>query len=334
MILPVYNAEDTLTSAVDSILRQSFQQFELLIVNDGSTDRSRDILAGYRDPRIRIIDCHVNRGLVAALNDALQEARADLIARQDADDISLPKRFELQRAMLEAEPNLGAVGAALQTVWANGSAAGTWKYPESATIARWQSLFKTPVAHSAVMFRRGRVLEVGGYLKEFKYAEDYDLWSRLLKVADIRSISHPLVKYALGPQGVSRARAREQMAVQCRIAARNMREVLGADVPDEVVQTLAIGIDLQEGTIEYEQFVKAASTCTILVKAFMKSQIERTERAALLYDYRGKLFKLTRMLPYRSRVPAIKEIISMAPKGALGRVTGAIEGIRCLMPFG
>lgn len=332
VILPVCNAESTLTAAVDSVLQQSFREFELIIVNDGSVDGSAKILRGYRDPRIRIIDRQVNRGLVAALNDALHEARAEIIARQDSDDVSLPERFAQQRAVLETEPKIGAVGATLKLSVPGRSSAGAWEYPADPLVARWQALFKTPVAHSAVMFRRRQVLGVGGYSEEFRYAEDYDLWSRLLKVADIRSLSRPLVKYALSPGGVSRAKSIEQRAVHCRIAARNMRELLGADVPREVVQRLAIGVDFQDAPTGYDDFIEAATTCTGLFNAFVDSEWGRSSRAALLSDYRDRLFRLARMLPYRLRLRGLHALRSIAPRGAFGLVTAAVGGIRTLNP--
>ncbi len=154
VILPVYNAERSIAAAVMSVLRQSFSDFELIAINDGSTDSSGEILRSFGDCRIRIIERKNNRGLVAALNDALGEAKGEFVARQDADDVSLPERLALQRDAFDTSPNVGAVGANLELMANDSESRGNWIYPDTPDGARWQALFKTPVAHSAVMYRR------------------------------------------------------------------------------------------------------------------------------------------------------------------------------------
>jgi glycosyltransferase involved in cell wall biosynthesis len=316
--MPVCNAERSVAAAVESVLRQSFGDFELLAIDDGSTDASGRILRSFRDSRIRIIDRHCNRGLVAVLNDALQEATGEFVARHDADDVSLPERFALQRAVLDAQPEIGAVGAALQLVHDGGARGGTWTYPDTSAAARWQALFKTPVAHSVVMYRRRCVLEVGGYSEEFKYAEDYDLWSRLLKVAEITSLSTCLLRYSLGAEGVSRAKSREQQAVHCRIAARNMAELLGREVPLTTVRTLAIDLDLRETLKSYTECVSAGTTCAALFAAFIDRVTERTDVRAVSADCCDRYLQLVRLLPYRLRPRALLELRALAPRGAIG----------------
>ncbi len=154
-------------------------------------------------------------------------------------------------------------------------------------LARWQALFKTPVAHSAVLFRRHLALEVGGYSEEFQYAEDYDLWSRLLKVTEIKSLSVPLVQYNLGVSGVSRAKSREQREVQCQIAARNMRDLIGDEVPSHVVWALAIGLDVRESFTDYSGFVSATTVCARLFDAFIKGT-EASQVRGVVQDCNGR----------------------------------------------
>ena len=319
VILPVFNAERTLAASVESVLQQSFNNFELIAIDDGSTDRSGQILRSFRDPRIRVIEHQSNRGLVAALNDGLQEAAGALIARQDADDVSMPIRFALQRAVLAEEPRLGAVGAALQLV-RDGTRSDVWSYPLSPTAARWQALFKTPVAHSVAMFRRNCAMQVGGYSETFKYAEDYDLWSRLLKVADIKSLPAALLNYSLDPAGISRSKSCEQRAVHCEIAARNMQELLGTAVPPNIVRILATDIDMGEVVDDRSEVIAAASTCHSLFRAFVNLGAHGNDIGAVSADCRDRYLRLVRMLPLNRRPGAIREIRALASSTAFGLV--------------
>lgn len=317
VILPVYNAERSVAAAIESVIRQSYADFELIVINDGSTDNSSKILAAYKDSRIRIIERPHNVGLVTALNDALAEARGVLVARQDADDISLPERLALQREVLDTDPNVGAVGTSLELI-TNGTASGKiWNYPNNTVEANWQSLFKTPVAHSAVMYRRRLVLEVGGYSENFKFAEDYDLWSRLLKVSGIKSIPKPLVRYSVDSGGVSRSKFSEQRAVHCRIASKNMSDLLGRVVPADVAHTLAILIDDPTANISYPQFIMAAETCSELYNTFVEKFYMRGICDQVSAHFCSMLMRMVRMLPYRMRPRAVIKSRQLSPPGAL-----------------
>lgn len=174
VLLPVYNAERYLAVAIDSLLEQTFQDFEIIAINDGSTDLSGEILDEYalRDYRVRVFH-RPQRGLVSALNDGIDLARGEWIARMDADDIALPLRFELQlKNLLSNEADF--CGGAIQLF---GSSRGIKLYPASNELFGVALLFSAPVAHPTVIgktaiFRRLR------YDNNFKHAEDYDLWQR------------------------------------------------------------------------------------------------------------------------------------------------------------
>jgi hypothetical protein len=205
--MSVYNGERFLAEAIDSILAQSFADFELLVVDDGSRDRTPEMLRAYaaRDPRLRPI-IRENRGLVASLNQLLAEARAPLIARMDADDVCLPTRFERQIAFLAAHPDYGVVGCRTFDIDDKG---GPWPvaslpHPEThedllAAIDQGAPL----LCHPAVMFRREIVLGVGGYHAAFKHCEDLDLWLRLASVTRMGNITERLIRYRHYPEQVS-----------------------------------------------------------------------------------------------------------------------------------
>ena len=317
VLLPVFNAQETVGRAMQSILAQTFHDFELLVVNDGSEDGSLEAVKKFCDPRIEIIDLKRNCGLVAALNCGLEAARGDLIARQDADDESLPARLQLQCAALSNNSKLVAVGAALR-IMRNESATGeVWKYPASAAGARWQSLFKTPVAHSAVMYRRKPVVECGGYSDEYKCAEDYELWSRLLEIGDIRSLSNILVGYDVGIGGVSRTRANEQRRVHCRIAGNNMQRLSNSRIESDVIELLSFGVEDFGVLQEFSRFQRAVNVFASLYQTFLA-----TERALwdgempseVRLDMEERACKIVRMLPYRERLRGLNCILTAMPK--------------------
>jgi len=212
--MSVYNSARFLAPALESILAQTFTDFELLVLDDGSTDASRAVIEAYsaRDPRIQLIS-RENRGLVASLNQLLASARAPIIARMDADDISEPERFALQYAFLLANPDHGVVGCRTDDIddhdrpWPCPSPLHTLTHEGIvAAIARDEPL----LCHPAVMFRRDVVLSVGGYHGAFRHCEDYDLWLRLASVTQMANLPERLIRYRHYPEQVSSRHATEQ----------------------------------------------------------------------------------------------------------------------------
>lgn len=195
VVMPVYNAEKYLPAAIESILNQTFSDFEFLILNDGSTDNSAAIISRYRDSRIRLIQAAENQGLIAQLNQGLHLARGRYIARMDADDISLKNRLEKQVKFLEAHPEVGILGAAISHL---GPAGITYTETFPLTHPRIQSflLLDTPFAHPVVMLRRAVLLENHlHYHPAYPAAEDYKLWLDMLQVTQGANLPEPLLYY-------------------------------------------------------------------------------------------------------------------------------------------
>jgi glycosyltransferase involved in cell wall biosynthesis len=197
VLMPVYNAESYLAEAVESILRQTFADFEFLVIDDGSTDRSGAILAGYaaRDRRVRLTS-RPNTGYTVALNELLGLASGELVARMDADDVALPHRLERQVDYLRAHPEVVCVGTAVHLI----DSAGRYLrdgHPgmEHEAIQQRALAGDCPLNHPSVMMRRAAVQAVGGYHPEFEPAEDLDLWLRLGEVGRLASLPEVLMKY-------------------------------------------------------------------------------------------------------------------------------------------
>lgn len=179
VLLAVHNGEPWLREAVASILAQSWREFEFLIIDDASTDGTPEFLRTLSDPRVRIVRNETNLGLTASLNRGLQLAQGDLIARQDADDLSHPHRLAKQAAFLSAHPQIAAVGSQAWLMDERGHSLGRKDFPLGHRGIWWSHLWDNALAHSAVMFRRKAVLEAGGYDEGYRASQDYELWSRL-----------------------------------------------------------------------------------------------------------------------------------------------------------
>ncbi len=225
VIMPVYNAERYLRDAVESILAQTFSDFELLAIDDGSQDHSLQILQEYakQDARVRIHVYENNRGIVAALNQGLALARGTYIARMDADDISRPERFAKQVEFLEEHSETGIVGSAICVIDPDGRQLGIIKFPLDDLSIRWKSLLICPFAHPSIMLRRSLLLEHElSYRFELTNVEDYDLWVRLLSYTEGANLPEILMLYRAHAWSVSDLNAEGQRAKHFKVSMENV----------------------------------------------------------------------------------------------------------------
>jgi len=198
VLMPVYNAELYLSEAVESILNQTFSEFEFIIIDDGSTDSSLSILQAYakKDKRIRLV-FRENKGLVETLNEGLLLANGELIARMDADDISLPTRFEKQMAYLKSNVACLLLGCRVIIIDSDGDEICemgdyfTHKELDDGFLARKGQL----IYHPSVMMRKEIIDSINGYRKKYPHVEDLDLFLRVSELGKIENLKEPLLKY-------------------------------------------------------------------------------------------------------------------------------------------
>jgi len=205
VVMPVFNGERFLRGAVDSILKQSFHDFEFLIVDDGSTDSTPSILECYRrqDKRIKVLR-QSNRGIVESLNRGCLVARGDYVARMDADDVCAPKRLENQVAFLDASPEVGLVGCGkYDNIDVTGAVLYTTYLPENNETIQRTLVQRWCFLHPSIMFKRSLLGEAGFYRKEFEGAEDHDFILRLLEHCQAHNLQERLISYRLNPKGLS-----------------------------------------------------------------------------------------------------------------------------------
>lgn len=230
VVLPVYNGEMYIEKAIESILNQSFTDFELIVLNDGSSDKTRGIIDKYSvDARVQIIH-QENIGLIKTLNKGLSIAKGIFIARMDADDICHTNRFEVQFSRLITDDSLSVLGSSIRLIDEDGQFLRQIDYPKIEDIA---SFIKkgSPVAHPAIMMRLDHVMEVGGYREAFDCAEDYDLWYRLHDAGfKIDNCSEVLLDYRQTLSGISFSKNDKQTVVTRLVQlAHDMRMRKGKD---------------------------------------------------------------------------------------------------------
>ena len=244
VVLPVHNAEAYVREAVESILAQTFTDFECIIINDGSTDNSGVVLRelARRDARIVLVE-RPNDGLVSALNEGIKIARAELIARMDADDVAMPERFALQHARMIQEPELAVLGSFFRIMDRDDAIRLYDNRPLTPAAAMRFVKHGCPVAHPTVMMRRDAVLKADGYRKAFSHAEDYDLWLRMSDLGyAIANLPQPLLNYREHGANVSEVHWEAQR--RSTTLARLAHQVRKAGLPDpfEGVETIDAGL--------------------------------------------------------------------------------------------
>lgn len=201
--MSVYNSADFLREAIDSILKQTFRDFEFIIINDGSKDDSLKIIKSFGDKRIKLIS-RANKGLTASLNEGLKLAKGEYIARQDADDISVGSRLEKEVAYLDANPRTALVGSNYTVMDMDGTELTTTNVFTRPSDLKLTQITCNQYGHGSIMLRRNILKKVGEYDKSVGYVEDYDLWTRISQVADIANIEEPLYLYRRNTESITR----------------------------------------------------------------------------------------------------------------------------------
>lgn len=223
VLMPVYNGEKYLREAIESILNQSFTDYEFLIINDGSTDASEEIILSYKDPRIRYIRNEKNLKLIATLNKGLAMCNGKYIARMDADDISYPERFAVQVKFMEAHPEYGLCGT---NIGIDGRFKSWVRIGESDYI-RFCLLFHNPVCHPTAMIRTSIIRDHQlDYPAEYIHAEEYILWLHILQYSKVINLNEKLLTYRLHEGQVSQVFKDDQFQIGQRIRLELFHEIV------------------------------------------------------------------------------------------------------------
>lgn len=252
VILPVFNGAFYLNEAISSILQQSYQDFELIIINDGSTDDSGSIIEKYltHDRRIRYFEKKVNSGLIDSLNFGISHAKGEYIARMDADDISLSNRLAFQKKFLDDHQQMGVIGSNVHFINSSGKRISNFinnrTLPKTAQQISWTMCFTNCLIHPTVMFRRELIEREGGYSLSSLHAEDYDLWTRLLKVTHFYNLPQKLLLLRKHDKNVTVVHFDTTVSNSRRISSDYISSILNLHTSDELVNLLWSAFPLNE----------------------------------------------------------------------------------------
>jgi glycosyltransferase involved in cell wall biosynthesis len=239
--MPVYNGQRYVGEAIASAVGQGYDDFEFVIVDDGSTDDTPAILAGWaaRDPRIVIHRTPHNEGIPAALNRGLAVARGEYIVRQDADDLCVAGRIAKQVAVLDAEPRTVLVSAGYELIDEEGRRRGWRMRLEAPEVLEYLLNFSNAIGgHGQVMFRREVVLSLGNYHVQYDYSQDYDLWSRLMPYGRMVVLPISGMRHRLHDRRVSVTSGKRQLSNSMSISRRNLTAYLGHELDDEEFEAM------------------------------------------------------------------------------------------------
>jgi glycosyltransferase involved in cell wall biosynthesis len=232
VVLPVFNGAQFIDQAISSILEQTYPTFELVIVDDGSTDGTWEIIRKFSDPRIAAIRHETNLGLVPALRTGIAQSTGDWIARHDADDLSASTRFQEQVDYIAIHPDVHLLGTWANVINDSGGSDGLTTrrlhHPVEHVAIRWALLWNSAFVHGSVMIRRSTLEALGGYSSESTVvpAEDYDLWSRLAERWKTHNLPRELLAYRQTAGGMSATRTQEMASNAEGVSLRGIENLL------------------------------------------------------------------------------------------------------------
>jgi glycosyltransferase involved in cell wall biosynthesis len=240
VLMSVFNDEPFLAEAIESILGQTFADFELLVIDDASTDGSRRVAESFRDPRVRVVANPVNLGLTRSLNRGLAMAGSEYVARLDGNDVSFPTRLARQVAWLDAHPEVAALGVQAAAIDTKGRRirrvalfTPQWRRPSGGLALEWYRAFDTPFIHSGVMFRREVVTRLGGYDERHPLEQDAELWARIGRHEKLANLEEELVALRCDPSSMTADPQRPERRGYAERKTAIVRSLLSALLRDE-----------------------------------------------------------------------------------------------------
>jgi glycosyltransferase involved in cell wall biosynthesis len=274
VVMPVRDGERFLVEAVESVLAQTERDLELIVVDDGSTDATPELLAGLTDPRVSVLT-RAPQGLAAALNTGCAEAAAPVIARMDADDVALPERLDRQLAFLDDRPDVALVGGGIVLVDEEGREFDREPAPAAPGLAE-----RNDLVHGTVAMRTDAFRELGGY--RLDQAEDYDLWLRFQERFGVAAVEEPVIRYRFHPGQFSVTKLERQAlgALCVRAAARTRRA--GEPDPLEYVERLDDAVAERLGVTGAE--IDRAAVADAVHWAATLTRVGRADEARALLD--------------------------------------------------
>jgi len=329
VVMPVHNAERFLAAAVDSILAQTFTDFELIAVDDGSADRSLEILQSYaaRDPRVVVAQHASNQGAAAARNHGCRMARGRYIAVMDADDVSLPVRLARQVAALDADPSLAGVGSWVRQVDEAGTMGATHTYPEEPDLVAWSMVFFNSIAHPTLLIRRDALPQPEPYAS--RVIEDYALLIPLTIAHRIRNLPEVLLLYRVWRGNTTHQPGKDAEADRVLQSALT---ALGLSVPDSYVSALR-GLSVDRYLDDPEQLAQLAATVLEVRQVYVERlrQAREIDTRSIDNDAAVRLWMVSALAARRGGVATAATValqaLRLRPRAALAFARRALRRV-------
>jgi len=292
VVMPAYNSAAFVKPAIESVLAQTYSRFELLVINDGSSDETAAIAAAYQERDFRVqIHSLPHGGIAACRNHGLQLARGAFIAWLDADDLAHPHRLALQVAALQSNPDLVILGSAFQTIDEQDTPGAIHRMPEQDTAIRWHCLFHSPFAQSSVICRIEALRTNGlSYDLSMPPVEDYELWSRLLQHGRGYNLSQPLLQYRTHSAQASRQAQPQVWELASQVSQKNLN-VLGAVLPLDQVQRLRAWYYAFPGRFSGRDLLLAEALLNVLNRFSLQPGLDAAEVQRLRGRWLGRLLR-------------------------------------------
>jgi len=316
-IMTVFNGQSFIGKTIESILDQTFRDFELIIINDNSTDNTRQIIERYsqKDNRIISINNPENYGTFISANLGLKNARGIYVARSDSDDISHPTRFEKQIDFLKRHDDIGLLGTNGFHIDEKNRIIYPFSHFNDDLNIRWGNLFNSQFIHSSIMFRRSLILQAGMYREEFKYAQDYEFSSRLLNYTKSANLHERLIFWRKSGGTISAQKKSEQLKLGTQIAMDNINQLLGKDFVTDIIEML-IFRGLYQGA--YKEFGKEhiSKYLHILDKFMEINKVTLATEKQLAKNVATKMFEsIFRHGPRQANIKYLITIMEISPSG-------------------
>lgn len=282
VVMPVYGDLRFIDIAVRSIIAQTFQDFELIMVDDGTGLKDLFARIAAQDERIRVVAHAINKGVTAAINCGIQKAGGDLVAHLDCDDVAKPNWIETLVKVLDADPELGLVGANYRTIDEAGAPKTLRMMPESDSDIRFAMLFCNPFCHSTVCFRRTCYDSAGGYDENWRATGDYEFWFRMLSYCRVANVQQELTEYRVNPRGITATYAGTWHERNDPLRARYWT-LMGVRYHPAIADALSafvLGYDIEDIGLR----VPAYRVCLLLLRRFLNTprRFARSEDSSLL----------------------------------------------------
>ena len=303
VIMPIYNAERYLGKSIESILNQTYRDFEFLVISEHNTSaESLAIIQNYHDERIHHMHNAERLGYVPSLNVGLKEAEGQFIARMDADDISKPKRFQMQVDYLTKHHEVGVLGTALELIDDEGRIIAKRQPPTDSSLTKWSLLFGDEIAHPSTMIRRSLFETYGPYDSDLLYGEDYALWLRLLPSTRIVNLPQVLLQRRLHAEQITEIYKRIPASESVRLPNQAIAATLGHEIPLNIVITLA------RSSIETadDAFQAAVTLLELYSKFITQNDLTYEQKELVRHDTARRMVTLARIAATRNLVVAFR----------------------------